>query len=245
MIFLFDKLHFQVLSIDRYKHQNGVFHVEKRPFAALSFRTSGTGRFEIGSQSFLSKPGDILYLPSHVSYTVEYSVSESIVVHLTDCNYNTPENLSLHADAFLSEKFEHLAALWHAGVGTNRIKSEIFALLADMSELSETHLDSRFADCLAYLEQNFRNPSLSLADICRAGHVSESTFRRAFYRCYGMAPKKHIDTLRLRYGAALIAEQHLSVKEAAFCAGFTDEKYFSKCIKAMYGVPPSVFGKIE
>lgn len=74
---------------------------KKRPFAALSLRICGTARFELDGQKFVSMPGDVLFIPSDMDYTVDYSVSESIVLHLTDCNYTHAENLSFHAEVFL------------------------------------------------------------------------------------------------------------------------------------------------
>ena len=49
MIYNFDNLSFQILTVDRFFHQKGFFEVNTRPYAALSFRVSGTGDFEIGT----------------------------------------------------------------------------------------------------------------------------------------------------------------------------------------------------
>ena len=42
MIYNFDELAFQVLTVDRFYHHKGTYSVKARPYAALSFRVSGT-----------------------------------------------------------------------------------------------------------------------------------------------------------------------------------------------------------
>ena len=245
MLYSFDELCFQILSVGRFRHENGLFHVKKRPFAALSLRICGKAQFEIDGQSFLSRPGDVLFIPSGMDYTVEYSVCESIVVHLSDCNYTHVENRSFGAEAFLHEKFEQLLDDWQQNQHVFRLKADVYTLLCDLATLAGPHTDTRLADCLSYLENHFQDASLRLCDLCRAGSFSESSLRRAFCRSFGLSPKQYLLEKRLRFAASLLAEKQISVKEAAFAAGFTDEKYFSRCMKKKYGAPPSAFGKTE
>ena len=178
-----------------------------------------------------------------MDYTVEYSISESIVVHLTDCNYTRAESHAFGAEAFLREKFEQLLDDWQQNRHIFRLKADVYALLCDLAALAKPHADARLADCLSYIENHFCDASLRLCDLCRAASTSESSLRRAFYRSFGLSPKQYLLEKRLRLAASLLAEKRISVKEAAFAAGFTDEKYFSRCMKNKYGVPPSVFGE--
>ena len=93
MINNFEELSFQILNIDKITHKKGTYDVEKRPYAALSYRVSGEGRFDVMGRKINTNPGDVLFLPSDVSYRVEYTPSESIVIHLSNCNYTVPENI--------------------------------------------------------------------------------------------------------------------------------------------------------
>ena len=95
MIYNFDNLSFQILTVDRFVHQVGFFEVKARPYAALSFRVEGTGDFKVGQKSFRVIPGDVLFLPANMPYQVEYSISESIVANLSDCPYSEAEVFAL------------------------------------------------------------------------------------------------------------------------------------------------------
>jgi len=98
VIYNYDNLSFQILGVYPFFHKKGVFEVKARSHAALSFRVSGTGNFEIGTKRLVSKPGDVLFLPADTPYKVEYSVSTSIVVHLSHCNY-------LEAESYCFKKY--------------------------------------------------------------------------------------------------------------------------------------------
>ena len=162
MLYSFDELCFQILAVGRFRHENGLFQVKKRPFAALSLRICGEAQFEIDGQSFVSQPGDVLFIPSGMDYTVEYSVSESIVVHLTDCNYTRAESHAFGAEAFLREKFEQLLDDWQQNRHIFRLKADVYALLCDLAALAKPHADARLADCLSYIENHFCDASLRL-----------------------------------------------------------------------------------
>ena len=94
MIYDFDNLTFNILTIKKVCHPDGFFHVNGRPFSAFVFRTNGNSEFDINSKSFSVKEGDVSFMPGNLSYNVNYSNCEFIVVHFTECNYNSFENIS-------------------------------------------------------------------------------------------------------------------------------------------------------
>ena len=58
MIYNFDELEFKPISVGNFIHKDGIFNVKARPYASLSFRTKGTGIFEICGKKFEVKEGD-------------------------------------------------------------------------------------------------------------------------------------------------------------------------------------------
>ena len=240
MLYNFDELTFQIVTIDRFFHEKGYFKVKERPYAALSFRVSGTGTFQIGDRTLPTKPGDVLFIPADASYEVEYSVSESIVVHFRDCNYTQGEVFGIRNAGTLSMLFGQLLEEWGRRRSVNQAKSTVYHIFEKIdAEQKNGGMHTAFADCLQYVETNFCEPTLNIDTICEAGFMSPSGLQRVFLQHFGMSPKQYVIKLRMHKALQLLVENSLSVKEVAFACGFTDEKYFSRAFKEKYGYPPS------
>ncbi len=244
MIYNYDALSFQILTVDRFCHQQGAFEVQARPYAAFSFRVSGTGAFEIGTKRIVTKPGNVLFLPADTPYKVEYSVSESIVVHFEHCNYFEAENSCFENRAAIDIRFQRLLELWNQQHSVNQAKSIIYDILEKMANDKKMSIDdTAVANCVRYIDAHFCEQELDIDAVCRVGFVSVSSLQRAFGECFGISPKQYLIKLRMNRALELLAENKRSVKEIALACGFADEKYFSRAFKKKYGYPPSQIRK--
>ena len=240
MLYNFDGLSFQILTVDRFYHKEGFFSVKARPYAALSLRIKGTGAFKIGNKSFLTKPGDVLFIPADTPYEVDYSVSESIVANLPSCNYTEAELFDFEGQSGVSLLFLKLLEEWNEGHSVNRAKAGIYNILEKINEEKETMLENTaFSCCLDYIKENFCDPMLDVAAVCEIGFISSSCLQRSFLRHFGVSPKQYIIKLRMEKALQLLAENRLSVKEIAAACGFSDEKYFSRAVRNKYGYSPT------
>ncbi len=240
MLYNFDELSFQILTIDRFLHKEGIFHVKERPYAALSFRVKGTGSFKIGGKVLSTCPGDVLFIPADMPYEVEYSVSESIVANLQLCNYAEPELFRFKNQGEGSLLFLQLLSDWQAHRSANQAKSTVYAILEKIAHDQKISAeDTAFAACLQYIEEHFCEPSLDIAGVCERGFISPSSLQRAFLQRFGVSPKQYIIKLRMSKALQLLIENRLSVKEIAYLCGFSDDKYFSRAFREKYGYPPS------
>ena len=242
MIYNYDDLSFQILTVDRFFHREGTYEVKARPHAALSFRVSGTGAFEIGAKSITTKPGDVLFLPANTPYKVEYSVSESIVIHFGQCNYWEAEDICLENSAKIGLCFEHLLEAWNQHHSINKSKSIIYNILDSMANDQKRSIrETAFDRCIRYMEEHYCDPKLDIEAICNMSFISASSLQRAFAKCFAMSPKQYLIRLRMNRALELLTKNELSVKEISFACGFADEKYFSRAFKRKYGYPPSQF----
>ncbi|MBO5026016.1 MAG: helix-turn-helix domain-containing protein [Bacteroidaceae bacterium] len=48
-------------------------------------------------------------------------------------------------------------------------------------------------------------------------------------------------TIRLRCAAELLREGRMNITEISYAMGFSSVSYFSRCFRAMFGVPPTRF----
>lgn len=240
MIYNFEELSFQIFTIDRFFHKKGFFKVRERPYAALSFRVNGTGEFKIEGKSFLVTPGDILFIPAGVPYEVEYSVSESIVANLNDCNYFEAETFRFKNPTEAQLLFSQLSEDWKERRSVNRAKSSIYGILERIDrECRLSNEKTVLADALPYIEAHFCDASLDVGAVCAVCFVSPSSLQRAFLQQFGITPKQYVIRLRMNRALQLLSETDASVREIANACGFADEKYFSRAFKNRYGYPPS------
>ena len=240
MIYNFDELSFQILTVDRFIHNSGFFDVKARPYAALSFRVSGCGSFEIAGKRITTNEGDVLFLPAYTPYKVEYSVNESIVVHLDSCNYFETENICIANKTSIASRFDILQKEWNKSHSANRAKSAVYDILDRISSDKKTSIDDvAFSNCLRYMEENFSSPSLSISSVCEYGFVSVSSLQRSFLKHIGISPGQYLCKLRLSKALELLSDNTQTIKQIAFSCGFADEKYFSRAFKRFYGYPPS------
>ena len=245
MLYNFDDINFSVLSVQRVRHKPGIFHVEPRPFSALAFRIKGIAKFSTDKTNITAFGGDVLYLSSNVRYTVEYTESEMIVIHFSECNYSAEiENSDFKNNIEIKDFFRKILESWDNHECIYKINALIFELLLAMRETNHKNISSNaFHMCVKHIEENFSNPDLSIDNICKKYGISPANLRLKFNVAYNLPPKKYLLKLRLAQAVRLLSENLYTIEEIASLSGFNDTKYFSKVIKETYGMPPSVLSK--
>lgn len=242
MIYSDDKLTFRVLSAGVFKHNNGFFDVKARSQAALSYRSKGSAVFKINDETFDVGEGDIIFIPDGVPYQVRYRDSESIVIHLDCCSYRHVDKIVPNNKSELFTAFERICHCSGGTVSQNRLKSLVFSLLSAIEEDAAIKApDNELAKCIDYIHKSFKDPTLTVEHVCHNNYLSHSTLQRAFLKRFGIPPKEYIIRLKLKYAVELLLSGKMTCREAAYLAGFKDEKYFSRVFKKHYSVPPSKF----
>lgn len=242
MLYNFDNLSFQILGVNEYSYENGAFDVKGRPYAAISFRLSGSDVFEIGDQHLHPNPGDILFIPAHTPYRVEYSACKMIAVHLLDCNYTTPEIITPNDKRLLTSRFLGLLNAWRDRHNINQAKAYVFDILSLLGDEAEALPgDSEFAPYLQYLQTHYTDPQCTVEQICEQMHISRSGLQRSFQKHLGMTAKAYILKLRIQKALDMLTSGQHTVKAVAHSCGFEDEKYFSRIFKQTCGYPPHQF----
>ncbi len=241
MFFNYDQLSFQIMSVFRMTHPDGTFHITPRPFAALSFRVSGQGTFTCSSANFIAQKGNISFFPANMDYDATYRGSEIIVAHLANCSYHAAENVEINNIEYFSSLFSHLLERWDRNHSINYAKADLFRLLAKIEEDQAPNRADAFRQCSLYMQENYTNPALKIADICRIGQISEAGLYRHFRDYYGLSPKQYLVNLRLHASLEWLLQGTLSMQQIAEATGFTDAKYFSRAFKKHFGRPPSAY----
>ena len=242
MIYNFEELSFQILGVMVFKHNDGRHRVAERPYAALSYRICGEGSFRIDGKNIDVIEGDVIFGPDGMSYEVEYSGSESIVIHLTGCNYREAEKMTFGDKKEIESRFWKLLMSWQELHSVNCAKSCVYDILACFeSESVAEDTDPDVARCVQYFHETFTESETTVELLCGLTHLSHSTIRRKFKRYLGVTPKEYLTGLRMKKALDLLTRGEMSVKEAAYACGYGDEKYFSRVFSKTYGHPPVRF----
>ena len=240
MIYDFDELTFHILGIFKASHRKGFFSVGARPYAALTYRISGTAEFVFDGEKILSNPGDLLFIPKNKSYDASYSGGEMIVVHFRDCNYDIPESITVPNKNYIADKFSELVADWDENHSVHGAKSIIYSIMQFCHKLNQKEFEFQSPELAKkIIDSNFANPEFNVSSLVQMLYTSYPTLRRKFLKRYGISLKQYLIKVRLDAASLLLSEGILSVQDVSKACGFDDSRYFSQIFKERYGIPPS------
>ncbi len=146
------------------------------------------------------------------------------------------------------------SALQHESLGSshgseiviNRLAEILFVHLVRVHLAQHTELPG-LAAALAdrgirrALERVHRQPETkwTVSDLATAAGMSRSTFADRFRRLSGMSPMEYCTRWKMQCARRWLAEEGISVLEAAMRSGYEGESSFSRAFKRIIGVNPS------
>ncbi len=109
----------------------------------------------------------------------------------------------------------------------------------------EKTLRIQVVDSLDYIQQNYKDPAISVDKVAEMFHISVSYYSKLFNEFVGMTFPEYINDLRLTFAQELLAENSkISIQRVSEVSGFSNLSYFSAQFKKKYGVTPTNFRKI-
>lgn len=89
-----------------------------------------------------------------------------------------------------------------------------------------------------YIQINYENQDLSLADIARAAHLSPDHLGRIFKAHTGQSPMQFLKSTRVANSCNLLQTTSLQIGEISRLVGFDDQYYFSRVFRSTTGLSP-------
>ncbi|MEL6864744.1 MAG: two-component regulator propeller domain-containing protein [Bacteroidota bacterium] len=156
------------------------------------------------------------------------------------------EGLKTGADDYVTKPFnpEELRLRVRNIIQARKEAREKFArvLSLDPKEISVTSADEVFLEkALQVVEKQMDNPNFSVVQFASELAISRPLLFTKLKALTGQTPNNFIKTIRLKRAAQLLKTKKLNVSEVAYKVGFKDPKYFRKCFKEQFEVPPSVY----
>jgi YesN/AraC family two-component response regulator len=91
------------------------------------------------------------------------------------------------------------------------------------------------------LEWYYQDPGLYIPLICQLLSLSKSTLCGVFKKKTGKTVNEAIIQFRLEKACDLLQNLNLPISEISVKTGFTDQNYFTRAFKNMFGITPSVY----
>lgn len=212
-----------------------------RPFAALSFKASTSGRYTVNGRVVEHAPGALCLVPAGVGYRRESEREDIFVLHFDTSVVLPPEIRVLQVEDIegYRQKFALAHSLWQqreAGY-YYRVSAILYELFADVIapvEQAEWQGDY-LAEAARYMEKHFGNSALSIGQLAARAFVSPANLRRRFGARYGCSPKQYLNRLRMEYARSLLCTAYFTTEEIAARCGFSDVAYFRTAFCRYFG----------
>lgn len=89
-----------------------------------------------------------------------------------------------------------------------------------------------------FTERNISNSDININDMAAASAVSRSGLNRKMRQLLGVTPADFLKEARMKRAVKMLKETDTPVADIAYACGFSDPKYFAKCVKASTGMTP-------
>lgn len=96
---------------------------------------------------------------------------------------------------------------------------------------------TQMSELLSYMERNYTQP-LTVEDLTRVAHMSQSSLFRTFRQVMGRSPMDYLIHLRIGKAAQLLQRSSMRIREVSDAVGFTDSNYFTRQFRSITGVSP-------
>ncbi len=254
---------FYVESIDVYNGRpiapsNTVCRVGDMVMSRFFYVVNGSIIFNEGTDKYIkASAGDIIYLPSNVTYTSYWADTPDLEYISFNCKlFDTNGDEILLSDDIIFlcndhskkyyEIFQKMNDVYYAGIVNweLKLKSYFFSFLAEIvyqltyDDLKNSSTPSFIYNGIIYLENNYMS-NIPIGDIAEKCKVSETTFRRNFIKIKGMSPVSYRNELRLQHAYDFLKSGLYTISEVVELVGFNDIPYFSKSFKKKYNITPA------
>lgn len=236
-----------------YHDRHEIYYLEK-----------GKTKYFIGSEIFLLKPGDMIFVPKGTfhktdSQNMEYVERVLIMVDddiLKDCPEFIEDLSEKKLLSFTSEQMHKITDIIHSIENEEKLKlpryrfmqklyleqliitASRMKLAAPSSEITEPYKIIQSA-----AEYICSNPAsdLSLRTLSHKFGMCPSYFSKQFKKITGIGLNEYINLMRINTAAKLLESTHLSVTDIALECGFNDSNYFAAVFKKIKGIAPKKF----
>lgn len=212
--------------------------------------------FEDNSE-FFAPNGSIVYIPHNVKYYVNYqscskthALAQLVAFELHDANdeqFIASENIVIVCkERMYGDIFDNLVKISNSEYFSHTaFKALLYSMITEISKeyaLDKIHTKDFYniAPSVEYLKKNLLT-NISVSELAKLSHISESCFRRQFKKQFDMTPSEYLTLQKINKAKKLLQNNMYSLYEISQISGYEDLSYFSKVFKKKTGISPGKY----
>lgn len=166
----------------------------------------------------------------------------------TAIEYNI-ESLRLGADDYVTKPFNLKVLITRCNnlVNGRKLLQDKYTHQTEfpIHQIATNKLDLEFMEkAYKLIEDNLDNPDFDIASFSREMAMGRTRLFRKIKGICGQTPNDFIQTVRLKKAAFYLKNNpEYNIADITYMTGFGSPKYFAKCFKEQFGVPPTVYRK--
>ncbi|MDF2723254.1 MAG: transcriptional regulator [Paenibacillus sp.] len=241
-----------------------------QPCALLTQITDGPVQISIERETFVVEPGQALYIPANLPYTLQL-IDRPTVSHWLNFNFTVFEHFPLLdlleapyvTSVSIGNDVGKLQAGIHGLVHSGRtdlsellhtagqVKQRMYVVLELIMSFSRYKSGGfekisklqRFRSVLDYIE-NHLHEKIKISQLAGLMFVSISHFYKDFQEAFDVSPLQYIQSQRYKKAQALLATSDLPIHEIANRVGYEQPFPFIRFFKSLYGASPGHYRKM-
>ena len=224
-----------------------------RPFYYVYLVTEGEATLKMLGKEFSLSAGDVFFTFPGVQYRID-AIGDLRYLYLSFVGTSVKtqyENLGIKQSEPICRGLESITDFWFSAISRVNTKNAslisesvllyTLSLVASNAELGEKKPSdiTRFDMILNYVNENYRDPTLTLCKVADIFSYTEKYVSSLFKKHMETGFNKYINSRRINYALRLIDKGSKSVRNIAGECGFSDALYFSKVFKKKTGMSPT------
>ena len=224
-----------------------------RPFYYIYLITEGCATLRLLDQSFSVSAGDIFFTFPGTQFEIiaEDELRYAYMSFVGSSVRSQYEALGIRQSEPVYKGYESLIEFWFSAISRVNEKNAslisesvllyTLSIVVSTNETSDKRQNdsTRFDMILNYINENYRDPTLTLSKVADIFSYTEKYVSSLFKRHMETGFNRYVNSRRINYALDLIDKGASSVRNIALECGFSDALYFSKVFKKKTGITPT------